>query len=62
VVGREVIVREATTRDIPALFVDPEREGQGCGSRLHDAMVPWLFAQGLGRLVRRSASGATDPR
>jgi GNAT superfamily N-acetyltransferase len=43
-------VGRATDGNIWALFVDPSREGQGCGSRLHDAMVSWLFAQGLGRL------------
>jgi GNAT superfamily N-acetyltransferase len=85
-----------TDGNIWALFVDPACERRGCGTRLHDVMVSWLFAQGLGRLwlstepgtraqrfylrrgwtpdpphrpgevrlslVRRPASGATDPR
>ena len=30
-----------------ALFVDPESEGRGYGSRLHDAAVAWLFSRGF---------------
>jgi RimJ/RimL family protein N-acetyltransferase len=37
--------REA--KNIWALFVDPERDGRGYGRRLHDAMVEWLFSQGV---------------
>lgn len=33
-----------------ALFVHPDHEGHGHGRRLHDAMVSWLWAQGLDRL------------
>jgi GNAT superfamily N-acetyltransferase len=38
------------TGNIWALFVDPAHEGLGHGRRLHDAMVAWLFAQGLEKL------------
>jgi GNAT superfamily N-acetyltransferase len=31
--------------NIWALFVDPEAQGQGLGSRLHDAMLQWLQQQ-----------------
>ena len=33
-----------------ALFVDPAAQGTGHGSRLHDAMLDWLWSQGLPRL------------
>ena len=33
-----------------ALFVDPAHEGRGIGGALHDALVAWMFAQGLARL------------
>ena len=47
---RGLAVGNAATGDIWALFVDPAYEGRGFGRRLHDAMVQWLFAQGLPRL------------
>lgn len=58
VTGRGWVVTEAgsvvafavgnrATQNIWALFVDPECEGRGYGRRLHDAMVDWLFAQGV---------------
>lgn len=34
-------------QSIWALFVDPERERRGYGRRLHEAMVEWLFSQGV---------------
>ena len=37
-------------RNIWALFVDPSHEGNGHGRRLHDAMVSWMWSQGLERL------------
>ena len=35
------------TRNVWALFVDPAHEGRGYGRRLHEAMVEWLFQQGV---------------
>ena len=48
---RGFAVGNAQSGDIWALFVDPPYEGRGFGRRLHDAMVEWLFAQGLQRLT-----------
>ncbi len=48
---RAFAVGNAITGNIWALFVDPLHEGRGFGRRLHDAMVRWLFAQGLPRLT-----------
>ena len=36
--------------NIWALFVHPDHEGRGYGRQLHDAMVAWLWMQGLERL------------
>lgn len=38
------------TGNIWALFVRPDHEARGHGTRLHDAMLDWLWAQGLERL------------
>jgi GNAT superfamily N-acetyltransferase len=43
-------IGRATDGNIWALFVDPEYEGRGIGTILHDTMVNWLFDQGLQRL------------
>lgn len=43
-------IGHAGTGNIWALFVEPGHEGRGHGRRLHDAMVAWLWAQGLKRL------------
>lgn len=48
---RGFAVGNALSGGIWALFVDPPHEGRGYGRRLHDAMVEWLFAQGLQRLT-----------
>ena len=44
---RGFAVGNAVSGNIWALFVDPAHEGRGFGRRLHEAMVQWLFAQGL---------------
>lgn len=54
---RGLAIGNAHTGNIWALFVDPAHEGRGHGRRLHDAMVGWLFAQGLQRLWL-----STDPK
>jgi GNAT superfamily N-acetyltransferase len=43
-------IGHAGTGNIWALFVEPGHDGRGHGRRLHDAMVAWLWAQGLTRL------------
>jgi GNAT superfamily N-acetyltransferase len=51
--GRRIVafaVGNSQTGNIWALFVDPDHEGRGHGRRLHDAMVSWLWSQGLSRL------------
>lgn len=40
-------IGNAQTGNIWALFVAPEAEGRGYGARLHEAMIEWLWAQGL---------------
>jgi GNAT superfamily N-acetyltransferase len=51
--GGEVVafaIGNASNGNIWGLFVDPSAQGRGHGSRLHDAMVEWMFAQGLEQL------------
>lgn len=43
-------IGDATIGNIWALFVDPRHERRGFGRRLHDAMVDWLWSQGLQHL------------
>jgi GNAT superfamily N-acetyltransferase len=43
-------VGRADDGNVWALFVDPEHERRGIGGALHDALVAWMFAQGLERL------------
>lgn len=50
-------VGNRATGNIWALFVDPPYEGHGVGRALHDAMVAWLFAEGLERLWLSTAPG-----
>ena len=40
-------VGNASSGNIWALFVHPDRQGLGHGRRLHDVVVEWLFQQGL---------------
>ena len=43
-------IGDAKTGNIWALFVHPDHEGRGFGRQLHDAMLVWLWSQGLDRL------------
>jgi GNAT superfamily N-acetyltransferase len=55
-------VGNQSTGNIWALFVDPDQEGKGIGSLLHDAMVTWLFGQGLPRLWLGTEPGTRAQR
>ena len=55
IVGFAVGNRE--TASIWALFVHPDHEGRGYGRMLHDAVVEWLFAQGVHRIWLSTAPG-----
>jgi len=55
-------VGNAQTGNIWALFVDPAHERLGYGKRLHDAMVDWLWAQGLPRLWLTTEPGTRAQR
>ena len=43
-------IANATDGNVWALFVHPDHERRGYGRRLHDAMVSWLWKQGLSKL------------
>ena len=55
-------IANSVTRNIWALFVDPEHEGQGHGRRLHDAMVEWLWSQGARQLWLTTEAGTRAQR
>ena len=55
-------VGNSKTGNIWALFVDPEHEGHGYGQRLHEAMVTWLFSQGLTKLWLSTAPNTRAQR
>jgi len=67
-----VIVRVAGREDIPemhrsraniwALFVDPGLEGRGAGRALHDAMIDWIFGEGLERVWLGTEPGTRAER
>ena len=40
-------IGDAAGANLWALFVDPEVEGRGYGSLLHDTLVDWLWTRGL---------------
>jgi len=48
--GGEIVafaIGDASGASVWALFVHPQAEGRGHGSRLHDTMVEWLWTHGL---------------
>ena len=55
-------VGNAKNGNIWALFVEPAHERRGYGKRLHDAMVPWLWSQGLSRLWLTTEPGTRAQR
>jgi len=55
-------IGDATIGNIWALFVDPRHERRGYGRRLHDAMVEWLWSQGLGHLWLATEAGTRAER
>jgi GNAT superfamily N-acetyltransferase len=52
----------AATGNIWALFVDPDHEGRGYGRQLHDAMVAWLWEQGVTRAWLTTTAGTRAHR
>ena len=55
-------VGNRTDGNIWALFVDPAHEAHGHGRALHDAMVEWLWSQGLDRLWLTTEPGTRAER
>jgi GNAT superfamily N-acetyltransferase len=53
---------DAATGNIWALFVDPRHEGCGYGRRLHDAMVAWLWDEGVERAWLTTTPGTRAHR
>lgn len=43
-------IADVARRNVWALFVHPDAEGRGVGRPLHDAMMDWLFAEGVERV------------
>ena len=52
----------AATGNIWALFLLPAHEARGYGQQLHDAMVAWLWEQGLSRLWLTTDPGTRAQR
>ncbi len=55
-------VGNAQNGNIWALFVEPAYERRGYGRRLHEAMVKWLWSQGLNRLWLTTEPGTRAQR
>lgn len=55
-------IADATIGHLWALFVDPAHERRGYGRRLHDAMVEWLWSQGLQHLWLATEAGTRAAR
>lgn len=55
-------IGNAQTGNIWALFMDPRHERRGYGRQLHDAMLDWLWKQGLGKLWLSTEPGTRAER
>lgn len=55
-------IGDATIGNLWALFVDQRHERRGYGRRLHDAMVAWLWSQGLQHLWLTTEPGTRAER
>jgi GNAT superfamily N-acetyltransferase len=55
-------VGNAQNGNIWALFVEPAHEGRGYGKHLHEAMVEWLWSQGVSRLWLTTEPGTRAQR
>lgn len=55
-------VGNAADGNLWALFVHPDHEARGFGSRLHDTAVDWLLQQGLERLWLTTLPGTRAAR
>ena len=53
---------DGSTGTVWALFVDPEAEGAGIGTALHDHMIEWARKQKLRRLKLSTAPGTRAER
>jgi GNAT superfamily N-acetyltransferase len=60
IVGFAVV--NAQDGNVWALFMDPAHERRGYGRRLHDEMLEWSWAQGLGRLWLSTEPGTRAER
>ena len=55
-------IGNAQNGNIWALFVEPAYERRGYGKHLHEAMVEWLWSQGLSRLWLTTEPGTRAQR
>lgn len=50
-------IGNATNGNVWALFIHPDHEHRGHGRNLHDAMIGWMWSQGLDRLWLTTEAG-----
>lgn len=55
-------VADIARLNVWALFVDPEAEGRGIGRQLHDAMMGWMFSEGVDEVWLTTAPGTRAER
>jgi len=64
-IDRQIVafaVGNKVTGNLWALFVHPGHEGRGHGRKLHDAVLAWLFAQGVERAWLSTEPGTRAQR